>query len=84
MNVSLTKTLEEFVKEQVEIGFYNSASEVVRAGLRILREKEAYINQKIDICENELQRGEFYDMDDEFWKNIAKEAISEIKSETKK
>jgi len=40
MNVSLTPTLESFVKETVETGLYNNASEVVREALRLLRDKE--------------------------------------------
>jgi antitoxin ParD1/3/4 len=40
MNVSLTKTLEQFVAEQVKTGRYQSASEVVREGLRLLVARE--------------------------------------------
>jgi antitoxin ParD1/3/4 len=38
MNVSLTKELEKFVQDQVDGGLYQTASEVVRAGLRRLKE----------------------------------------------
>lgn len=41
MNVSLTPTLEEFVRRKVASGLYNNASEVVREGLRLLVEREA-------------------------------------------
>ena len=40
MNISLTKELENFVGELVSSGMYYSASEVVRDGLRLLKEKE--------------------------------------------
>ena len=40
MNVSLTKELESFVSELVKSGMYFSASEVVRDGLRLLKEQE--------------------------------------------
>lgn len=40
MNVSLTKELEEFVTRKVGSGRYLSASEVVRAGLRLLEHEE--------------------------------------------
>jgi antitoxin ParD1/3/4 len=40
MNVSLTKELEEFVEKEVESGLYQTASEVVRAGLRKLKEEK--------------------------------------------
>ena len=39
-NVSLTPELERFARESVEGGRYNSVSEVVRAGLRLLQEAE--------------------------------------------
>jgi antitoxin ParD1/3/4 len=40
MNVSLTPELEEFVDGKVESGLYNNASEVVREGLRLLKESD--------------------------------------------
>jgi antitoxin ParD1/3/4 len=39
MNVSLTPELEKFVEKEVGTGFYQTASEVVRAGLRRLKEE---------------------------------------------
>ena len=39
-NVSLTGPMEEYVQKQLETGAYANVSEVVRAGLRILMEKE--------------------------------------------
>lgn len=41
INVSLTPHLERFVTSRVASGRYQSASEVVREGLRILEEREA-------------------------------------------
>jgi antitoxin ParD1/3/4 len=38
MNISLTPELEKFVKAEVKDGLYQTASEVVRAGLRRLKE----------------------------------------------
>jgi antitoxin ParD1/3/4 len=40
MNVSLTDELEGFVHQKVESGLYHSASEVVREGLRLLKERD--------------------------------------------
>jgi antitoxin ParD1/3/4 len=40
MNVSLTPELERFVEEKVKTGMYQTASEVVREGLRLLRKSE--------------------------------------------
>jgi antitoxin ParD1/3/4 len=39
MNVSLTKQLDKLVAEQVKSGLYGSSSEVVRQGLRLLKEQ---------------------------------------------
>ena len=40
MNVSLTPELEQFVDGKVESGLYNNASEVIREGLRLLKEHD--------------------------------------------
>jgi antitoxin ParD1/3/4 len=40
MNVSLTPILENYIQAKVESGLYASASEVIRAGLRALREQD--------------------------------------------
>lgn len=40
MNVSLTPELEKFVAAEVEGGLYQTASEVIRAGLRRLKEEK--------------------------------------------
>lgn len=40
MNVSLTPTLERFVRRKVASGLYNNASEVVREALRLLVERD--------------------------------------------
>lgn len=42
MNVSLTPELEKFVEETVATGRYSSASEVVRASLRLMEEEERW------------------------------------------
>ena len=40
MNVSLTPELEQLVNEKVESGLYQTASEVVREALRLLKERD--------------------------------------------
>jgi antitoxin ParD1/3/4 len=46
MNVSLTPELEKFVDGKVDSGLYNNASEVVREGLRLLKEHDE-VRQKM-------------------------------------
>lgn len=43
ISVSLTPELHAFVRDLTGTGTYGSVSEVVRAGLRLLREREAQI-----------------------------------------
>ena len=40
MNVSLTSALEDYIRRKVASGLYNNASEVVRAALRLMVERE--------------------------------------------
>lgn len=57
MNVSLTKELESFVNELVASGMYYSASEVVRDGLRLLKEQEALKKMRIEELRAEIMLG---------------------------
>ena len=54
MNVSLTPELEKFVAKEVDSGLYQTASEVVRAGLRRLK-KESEIRLPATLDELEAQ-----------------------------
>lgn len=40
MNISLTPELKKFIDGKVESGLYNNASEVIREGLRLLKEHD--------------------------------------------
>jgi antitoxin ParD1/3/4 len=57
MNVSLTQELESFVNNMVSSGMYYSASEVVRDGLRLLREKEELKKLRTAELRQEILRG---------------------------
>ena len=58
MNVSLTPELEKFVSKEVNSGLYQTASEVVRAGLRRLKEERetrvARLPASLDELETQL------------------------------
>ena len=57
MNVSLTPELEQYVSGKVESGLYHSASEVVRDGLRLLKEKEELHRARVEELRREVQVG---------------------------
>ena len=61
MNVSLTPELERLVNEKVESGLYQTASEVVREALRLLKERDQAREQlRADVQAgfDQLARGE--------------------------
>lgn len=56
-NVSLTNELELFIQQKVNSGFYASTSEVIRAGLRLLKEHDSFHEIKLEILKQEIQKG---------------------------
>ncbi len=65
MNVSLTPELEKLVESKVKSGRYQSASEVVREGLRLLEDQDRLremrleeVRRKVQAGLDELDRGE--------------------------
>ena len=61
MNVSLTPELERLVTEKVESGLYQTASEVVREALRLLKERDharERLRADVQAGFDELARGE--------------------------
>ena len=70
MNVSLTPELEQFVQSRVASGRFQTASEVVREGLRLLEERELSretalkeLRAKIRRAVEQADRGELLDGD---------------------
>ena len=57
MNVSLTTELESFVLSLVESGRYGSSSEVVRAGLRMLMDREELRRAELGEFRRKVQEG---------------------------
>ena len=71
LNVSLTPELEQFVQQRVATGRYQTASEVVREGLRLLenqeRERDAAfiaLKKKLERASAQADRGQFVDPDE--------------------
>lgn len=60
-NIALTPRLEQFIEERVRSGRYESASEVVREGLRLMEDREAALSQTrnhIELGWQQAARGE--------------------------
>lgn len=71
MNISLTPELAQFVQDLVQTGMYHSSSEVIRDGLRLLREREQLRQIRIEELRKELavglqqlERGEYTVLND--------------------
>jgi len=58
MHISLTPKLEELVRQKVESGLYNNASEVVREALRLMQEHDEIRRLKLERLRDELAKGE--------------------------
>lgn len=56
MNISLTPEVEKFITDQVESGQYPTASEVVRAALRLLEEQGRSREERLADFQRELDR----------------------------
>jgi antitoxin ParD1/3/4 len=76
MNVSLTPELERLVEEKVKTGRYQTASEVVREGLRLLNERDkrfATLRSDLRAGFEAIDRGEFEEHDARTTKQLAQE-----------
>ena len=57
-NINLTEELDAFVAKKVASGRYQNASEVLRAGLRVLEEQERLYEAKLAGLREALDEGE--------------------------
>ena len=57
-NISLTGHYDDFVENAVNTGHYNSASEVVRAGLHLLEKQEQEYQLKLQALRAAVKAGE--------------------------
>ena len=63
-NVSFTKPMEKYVQEQLKSGAYANVSEVVRAGMRLLMEKDGArqfyaLKAELEAAVHEAESGNF-------------------------
>ncbi len=80
MNVSLTPHLQQFIERKVRTGRYQTASEVIREGLRLLEERDSQrtlqvqrLRAEIKVGLNQIEKGEADPLD-----------IKQIKAEARK
>lgn len=57
MNISLTPELEDLVNSKVRSGMYHSASEVIRAGLRLLKQQDELRALRLQELRREIAKG---------------------------
>jgi len=79
MNVNLGPTFDDFVAGLLKTGLYQSQSEIVREGLRLLMEREQLKQLRLDELRREIavgsaqaDRGQFVDGKDAFRRIRAK------------
>lgn len=72
-SVTLGEHFERFLAHQIESGRYGSASEAIRAGLRLLEEREA----KLELLRHALAEGEHSGPSDYSLQNILDELESD-------
>jgi antitoxin ParD1/3/4 len=82
MNVSLTPQLEAMIRQRVESGRYNNASEVVREALRLLEEHEQvmHLRSLIAVGLEDERRGNLIDYTPELMDDIYREAEEMFRS----
>ncbi|GJL56651.1 MAG: addiction module antitoxin [Nitrospirales bacterium] len=57
MSYAVGDHFDKFIREQVEAGRYNNASEVVREGLRLVEEREAKLQALRNHITGAIERG---------------------------
>ena len=77
VNVSLTPELERLISEKVDTGMYQTASEVVREGLRLLKERDdRRLRADVQAGFDAVDRGEYTD----YTANSVKTLAAQVKA----
>jgi antitoxin ParD1/3/4 len=90
MNVNLGPAFDQFIADLLNTGLYQSQSEIVREGLRLLMDREQLKQLRIDELRREVavgsaqaDRGEFVDSGEAFKRIRAKSAQRRAAMQTK-
>ncbi|MCW5961161.1 MAG: type II toxin-antitoxin system ParD family antitoxin [Pyrinomonadaceae bacterium] len=85
MNITLTPELENLIQKKIESGDYNSASEVVRDALKLLKEQDQLKELRREEIRREVMKGVEQMRNGEFTTyNSAEELAESIISEAKR
>lgn len=77
MNITLTPELEALIKKKIESGDYNSASEVVRDALKLLKEQDQLKELRREEIRREVMKGVEQIRNGEFTTYNSAEELSE-------
>jgi antitoxin ParD1/3/4 len=74
LNVSLTPELEAMIRQQIDSGRYNNASEVVRDALRLLDEHQRvqHLRSLLAVGSEDERRGDLVDFTPELLEDIVR------------
>lgn len=79
MIVELTPQLEAVIREKVDSGRYNDASEVVREALQLMdaRDRREHLRAAISLGLEQMERGDVIPWTDDFMERVIAEADEE-------
>jgi antitoxin ParD1/3/4 len=87
MNVSLTPELELLVNAKVKTGMYQTASEVIREGLRLLRERDesrAQLRADVQAGFAQIDSGRYSEFDERSTRKLAEDVKARGRRRLKK
>ena len=79
---SLGDHFTEFIDQQVESGRYATASDVLRAALRMLEDHDeqlAWLRQQLDEADEQVKAGQVHEDSEEFWAGVRCEAAERLR-----